>query len=44
MSIPGDQWPILLYADYKYYPEDAWKGLLKSNILVSVSRLKSGLQ
>jgi hypothetical protein len=35
--VPGDQWPILLYQDYAYDPEDPWKGLLRSAILVSVS-------
>jgi hypothetical protein len=37
MVIPGDQWPIFLYARYEYDPEDPWKGLLRSSILVSVS-------
>ena len=35
--VPGDQWPIILYKDYAYDPEDPWKGLLRSAILVSVS-------
>ncbi|KAI0310130.1 hypothetical protein OF83DRAFT_1045951, partial [Amylostereum chailletii] len=34
-TIPsGDQWPICLYEGYHYDPEDAWKGLLRSSILV----------
>lgn len=34
--VGGDQWPIFLYADYMYDPEDAWIGLFRSAILVSV--------
>lgn len=34
--IAGDQWPIFLYAGYKFDPEEPWKGLLRSIILVSV--------
>ena len=37
MLIPGDQWPIFLYAGYAYDPEDPWKGLFQSHLLVSVS-------
>lgn len=35
--VSGDNWPIFLYKDYKYDSEDVWNGLLRSNILVSVS-------
>ena len=35
--VSGNQWPIFLYANYKFDPEEPWKGLLKSSILVSVS-------
>ncbi|RDB27960.1 hypothetical protein Hypma_002108 [Hypsizygus marmoreus] len=34
--VPGDQWPILIYKDYKYDPNDPWAGLLRSKILVYV--------
>jgi hypothetical protein len=34
---PGDQWPVFLYAGYDYDPEDPWKGLFRSPLLVSVS-------
>ena len=34
--VRGDQWPSFLYADYVYDPEDAWIGLFRSAILVSV--------
>ncbi|KJA12894.1 hypothetical protein HYPSUDRAFT_107432, partial [Hypholoma sublateritium FD-334 SS-4] len=33
-SVSGDQWPIFLYASYKYDDADPWKGLLQSAILV----------
>ena len=39
MLIPGDQWPIFLYAGYQYDLEDPWKELFRSPILVSVSCL-----
>ena len=39
MLIPGDQWPIFLYAGYQYNPKDPWKGLFRSPILISVSCL-----
>lgn len=41
MVVPGDQWPIFLYADCDYDPEEPWKGLLKSAILVSVNDFMS---
>ncbi|KAG1784298.1 uncharacterized protein HD556DRAFT_1433604 [Suillus plorans] len=33
-AVHGDQWPMFLYAGYHYDPEDPWKGLLKSEILI----------
>ncbi|KAI5994386.1 hypothetical protein EDD15DRAFT_2387764 [Pisolithus albus] len=35
IQVPGDQWPVFLYADYTYDPEDPWNGLLRSGLLVS---------
>ena len=35
----GDQWPIFLYANYTYDPEDPWNGLLRSGLLVDVRPL-----
>ncbi|KAI6011922.1 hypothetical protein BKA83DRAFT_4466618 [Pisolithus microcarpus] len=35
IQVPGDQWPVFLYADYSYDPEDPWNGLLRSGLLVS---------
>ena len=37
LQVAGDQWPIFLYANYTYNPEDPWNGLLCSGLLVSVS-------
>lgn len=36
--IPGDQWPVFLYSGYEYDPDDPWKGLFRSSILVAVSQ------
>jgi hypothetical protein len=35
-TVTGDRWPIFLYAEYKYDPEDPWSGLLRGEILVKV--------
>ncbi|KAG1866328.1 hypothetical protein C8R48DRAFT_747584 [Suillus tomentosus] len=32
----GDQWPMFLYAGYGYDPNDPWKGLLRSEILIFI--------
>jgi hypothetical protein len=37
MIVPGDQWPIFLYAGCEYDPENPWKGLFRSTILICVS-------
>ena len=36
IQVAGDQWPVFLYADYSYNPEDPWNGLLCSGLLVVV--------
>jgi hypothetical protein len=36
LVIPGDQWPVFLYAEQHFDPEDPWKGLFRSIILVFV--------
>ena len=41
LQVAGDQWPVFLYADYMYDPEDPWNGLLRSGLLVSVSLVVS---
>ncbi|KAH6907818.1 hypothetical protein BKA70DRAFT_1104343, partial [Coprinopsis sp. MPI-PUGE-AT-0042] len=33
--VSGDDWPLFLYEDYKHYPDDAWRGLFRSTLLVS---------
>ncbi|KAG1896202.1 uncharacterized protein F5891DRAFT_1130398 [Suillus fuscotomentosus] len=33
MLVCGDQWPIFLYAQYTYDPDDLWCGLLRSLLL-----------
>ncbi|KIJ12102.1 hypothetical protein PAXINDRAFT_83460, partial [Paxillus involutus ATCC 200175] len=35
IQVAGDQWPVFLYANYAYNPEDPWNGLLHSGLLVS---------
>ena len=38
MMVPGDQWPMFLFAKCSYNPEDPWKGLFfRSSVLVLVS-------
>jgi len=34
LSVSGDQWPLLLYKDYRFDENDPWQGLLRSVILV----------
>ena len=36
LTVPGDHWPIFLYAGDAYDAEDPWKGLLRSRLLISV--------
>jgi hypothetical protein len=37
MYVRGDQWPIFLYDDNQFDPENPWKGLLRNQLLVLVS-------
>ena len=37
MQIHGDQWPLFLYADLAYDPDDPWNGLLRNQLLITVS-------
>jgi hypothetical protein len=32
----GDEWPIFIYQGYTYDPNDPWKGLFRSSLLVKV--------
>ncbi|KAG2362684.1 hypothetical protein BDR07DRAFT_1451039 [Suillus spraguei] len=34
IAVRGDQWPMFLYAGNIYDPEEPWKGLLRSEILI----------
>ena len=36
MALSGDHWPIFLYHNYNYDPEDPWNGLLQNILLVKV--------
>jgi hypothetical protein len=36
MAVSGDQWPMLVYANSKYDPDDPWSGLFRNHILVWV--------
>jgi hypothetical protein len=35
--VSGDQWPLLLYEDQKYDPDEPWDGLFRCKLLVAVS-------
>ena len=37
--VSGDQWPLFVYADCHYDPEDPWNSLFRSAVLVSVRTL-----
>ncbi|KAI0055466.1 hypothetical protein BV25DRAFT_1873121 [Artomyces pyxidatus] len=34
LTVAGDQWPMFLYKNYQYDPQDPWKGLLRSILLI----------
>jgi hypothetical protein len=36
MAVPGDQWPLLVYARQEYDPEEPWDGLFRSQLLIWV--------
>jgi hypothetical protein len=36
LVVTGDMWPLFLYEDFKYDPENPWDGLLRSALLISV--------
>jgi len=36
MLIRSDQWPLFLYADLAYDPDDPWNRLLRNQILITV--------
>ncbi|KAG1903547.1 uncharacterized protein F5891DRAFT_899019, partial [Suillus fuscotomentosus] len=38
ISVSGDQWPLLLYANEAYDPDDPWNGLLRTRLLINAFR------
>ncbi|KAG1827582.1 uncharacterized protein BJ212DRAFT_1443543 [Suillus subaureus] len=38
ISVSGDQWPLFLYANEAYDPEDPWNGLLRTCLLINAFR------
>ncbi|KAG2744375.1 hypothetical protein P692DRAFT_20744671 [Suillus brevipes Sb2] len=38
IAVSGDQWPLFVYANEAYDPEDPWNGLLRSRLLVNAFR------
>ena len=36
IAVAGDQWPLLLYADCNYNPDEPWDGLFRNKLLVWV--------
>jgi len=44
MAVSGDHWPLFLYRDCNYDPEDPWNGLFRSSILVFVSPIRIWFQ
>ena len=41
ITVAGDQWPLLVYADCAYDPEEPWEGLFRNKLLVWVLLLPS---
>jgi hypothetical protein len=41
MAVTGDQWPMLVYANLQYDPDDPWSGLFRSQILIYVSAVSA---
>ena len=37
MTVAGDQWPMFLYANQVYDPDDPWCGLFRSQLLLYAS-------
>ena len=36
ITVAGDQWPLLVYANCAYDPEEPWEGLFRNKLLVWV--------
>ena len=41
LTVAGDEWPLLVYADCVYDPEELWEGLSRNRLLVWVLPLPS---
>jgi len=41
ITVAGDQWPLLVYTDCAYDPEEPWEGLFRNKLLVWVLPLPS---
>ena len=41
ITVAGDQWPLLVYADCAYDPEEPWEGLFRNKLLLWVRHLPS---
>jgi len=39
LTVAGDQWLLLVYANQGYNPEDSWNGLFRSQLLVWVVQM-----
>ena len=37
LSVKGDQWPIFVYEDHRFDPDNAWTGLFRGRLLLNVS-------
>ena len=37
MTVAGDQWPLFMYADQEFDPEEPWNGLFRNQLLIWVS-------
>jgi len=44
MTVSGDQWPMMVYADQEYDHEDPWAGLFRSRLLVWVAIIFSDVR
>ena len=38
ITVSGESWPIFLYEEHTFNPENPWEGLLQGRLLVTVSR------
>ena len=37
LEVSGDQWPMFLYKDYRFDPNNPWNGLFCSQLLINIS-------